>query len=121
MKCQRNGNKTWAFWQSTSWRPIFTCLPVWPSVWGTVSHPAGLCLPRRQELDREDEKDLSNFYFLELFAFSSSKWKNWKMNPPHISEFLFCPSPHISKYIKHDNFMSNQVIHNTFYVIKCIK
>lgn len=64
---------------------------------------------------------LKNFYLLELFAFSSPNWKNREINPPHIYECLFFPSLHISKYIKHDNFMSNQVIHNTFYVLKCIK
>lgn len=55
------------------------------------------------------------------FFFPKLKKKTKQNRPPHISEFLFFPSPHISKYIKYDNFMSNQVIHNTFYVLKCIK
>lgn len=78
--------------------------------------------PGEGRLDHcKDGKTLRIFISLELFAFSSPNWKNREINPPHIYEFLFFPSLPISKYIKHDNFMSNQVIHNTFYVLKCIK
>lgn len=63
-------------------------------------------------------------YCLKFFAFSSSSWKNKKISTICFWISFLPQSSHLyvsQTCLKNDNFMSNKVIHNSFYVLKCIK
>lgn len=81
MKCQRNGNMTWAFWQSTSRRPIFTCLPVWSSVWGSVS-PCRTVLAWETGVRSWGWERPQQFLFPRAFCFFSLKMEKLENESP---------------------------------------